>query len=250
MKPKIALVKNIIALLAAYEALEGSEDDAPRMGLIEGRTGEGKTTAVGYLMDQTNAMMVRASTTWTKYTMLSAIMAEIGEAPLRRTADMEKAIIDHIEAGNRPLIIDEVDAFTDPAIRGDDGYAMLEILRTIHDQSGKPVILVGMSGIGKRIAARKQIMRRISQWVMFKPTDLADARAVAEAKCEVEVDDDLLQKALAASSGGIGLLVLALSKIERFGRNNKFKRVGMDQWGNRAFNLRGELDPRGNDEER
>lgn len=209
------------------------------MALVEGRTGEGKTTAVGKLMDQTNAITVRASTTWTKYTMLAAIMDEIGQDPLRRAADMEKAIIEFLEKENRPLIIDEVDAFTDPAIRGDDGYAMLEILRTIHDQSDCPVMLVGMSGIGKRIAARKQIMRRIAQHIKFKPADMADARAVVEAKCEVEVEDDLLAKLVNDAAGGIGLIVLGLSKIERFGKNSKLKRVSLDQWGARPFSLSG-----------
>lgn len=241
MKYKIAPVKNIARLRDAYQALEDSPTGVPRMGLIYGATGAGKTTAVTWLMNRTDAIVVKASPTWSLHSMLSKIMIEIGFAPTTRSADMEETIVEKMQKDSRPLFVDEADSFTDPQVRGDRSYAILETLRSIHDLSQMPVMLIGMTGIEHRLASRHQLMRRISQWVKFDAADLADARVLADTVCEVRVEDDLLQKLLESSKGGIGLMMVGLSRIERAAKGNGIDVIGLDVWGDRPFNLRGDV---------
>jgi len=241
MRYKIAPVKNIARLRDAYGALETAAPGVPRMGLVYGFTGAGKTTAITWLMNQTNAIVVKASPTWTLSSMLSKIMIEIGIDPLRRAADMEDIIIKTMQRDSRPLFVDEADAFTDPAVRGDRSYAILETLRSIHDMSKMPVILIGMDGIERRLASRHQLMRRISQWIKFEKADFEDARTLADAICEVRIEDDLLERLLDASKGSVGLMMVGLANIERAAKANSYKSIGLDTWGNRPFNLRGAI---------
>jgi DNA transposition AAA+ family ATPase len=241
MKYKIAPVKNIERLSAAYDALENAAIGVPRMGLVYGFTGAGKTTAITWLMNQTNAVAVKASPTWSLHSMLSKIMVEIGIDPLRRASDMEDVIIRTMQRDLRPLFVDEADAFTDPQVRGDRSYAILETLRSIHDLSKMPVLLIGMDGIERRLASRHQLMRRISQWIKFEKADTDDARILADTVCEVQVEDDLLTKLLETSNGSVGLMIVGLARIERAAKANDMNRIGLDIWGSRPFNLRGDL---------
>lgn len=236
MKPKIAPVKNIMALRNAFAAVDHPE--APeKIVLVYGEAGLGKTTAVGRLMCLTNAIVVRADQTWSVHSMLKSIMREMGEAPLRSKTDMADAIVDHMKSQGRPLIIDEIDAFTDPQSRCADGYAMLEVLRAIHDKARRPIVLVGMSGVEKYIAARKQLARRIQRDVRFLSADLEDTRIVADARCEVGIADDLLEKLHEQSRGNMGLIVVGMSDIENFGKTNRIKEVALEHWGERSFSF-------------
>lgn len=239
MRYKIAHVKNIARLVSAYDDLENAAVGVPRMGLVYGFTGAGKTTAVTWLMTKTNAIVVKASPTWSLHSMLSKIMVEIGIDPMRRAADMEDVIIQTMQRDSRPLFVDEADAFTDPAVRGDRSYAILETLRSIHDLSRMPVLLIGMDGIERRLASRHQLMRRIHQWVKFERADFEDAPILADAVCEVHVDDDLLDKLLEASGGSVGLMMVGLSRIERAAKSSDRKTIGLGIWGDRPFSLRG-----------
>ncbi|MFO1417287.1 MAG: ATP-binding protein [Methylotetracoccus sp.] len=241
MKYRIAPVNNIERLKLAYQMLEDAPHGVPRMGLVYGFTGVGKTTAISWLMTQTDAIVVKASPTWSLHSMLAKIMVEIGIAPMGRSADMEEAIVEKMQKDQRPLFVDEADAFTDPQVRGDRSYAILETLRSIHDMSKMPVMLIGMDGIERRLASRHQLMRRISQWVKFEPATLADARILSDTVCEVHVADDLLSRLCETSGGSIGLMMVGLSRIERSAKASMLASIGLDVWGNRPFNLRGDI---------
>jgi DNA transposition AAA+ family ATPase len=246
MRYKIVEVKNVVALFSAYEALAESDGSIPRMGLVYGVTGAGKTSAITLLANRVDAIMVKASPTWTQRTILSMVMKELSADPMRSNADMEQYIIERMQADNRPLFIDEVDAFTDPAVRSDRSYAILETLRSIHDISKMPVMLIGMSGIERRLACRHQLMRRFSQWVEFQKAELSDARQIAAACCEVAVQEDLLAKLLASVQGNVGWLIVGLARIERKAKVNSLDTIGLREWGGERFNLRG--DKAGKDE--
>lgn len=249
MRYRIAPVKNIARLRDAYGALETAAPGVPRMGLVYGFTGAGKTTGITWLMNQTNAIVVKASPTWSLHSMLSKIMVEIGVDPMNRASDMEDVIIQTMQRDARPLFVDEADAFTDPAVRGNRSYAILETLRSIHDMSKMPVLLIGMDGIERRLASRHQLMRRISQWIKFDPADVDDARTLADAVCEVAIEGDLLERLLTASKGSVGLMMVGLANIERTARANGMKTIGLDTWGSRAFNLRGAIQGPAHEEE-
>jgi DNA transposition AAA+ family ATPase len=240
MRYKIVEVKNVVALFSAYEALAESDGSIPRMGLVYGVTGAGKTSAITLLANRVDAVMVKASPTWTLRTMLNMVMKELSADPMRSNSDMEQFIIEKMQMDNRPLFVDEADAFTDPAVRGDRSYAILETLRSIHDISKMPVMLIGMPGIERRLACRHQLMRRFSQWVEFQPAKLDDARQIATACCEVNVEEDLLRKLLDSAQGNVGLLMVGLARMERKAKVNGLEKIGLREWGGERFNLRGD----------
>lgn len=233
MKNRLAPVKNVAALQAAYETLATRDPGVPGMGLVHGETGAGKTTAVTWLMNRTNAIYVRAAATWTPSAMLGKVMNELGAELLARGAS---AMVDHITnamaVDQRPLFVDEADYLL-------SNLKMLETLRDIHDISGMPVVLIGMAGIEKRLASRKQLLGRISQWVEFQPCDLEDAVTLARTVCEVAVDDELMAAVHAEARGSMRLMVVGLSRIEALAKAQGWSSVTAAQWGTRKLFLTG-----------
>lgn len=233
MRHKMAIVKNILNLRSAYEALAQRGFGIEGMGLVHGFAGAGKTTAIAWLRNQTNAVHVRALRIWTPPTMLASIMLELGATPVRPAANNVLQIARLLGETNRALYVDEVDYL----IGNVRESVMLDTLRDIHDLSKMPVILIGHDGFQRRLAHRPQFARRITQWVEFLPADIDDARVLADTVCEVVVDDELLTLLHKAASGSIGLMVTGLSRLESLAKANGLTSVNVERWGDRPFFL-------------
>lgn len=232
MKHEMAIVKNVVRLRDAYDTLANRDTGIPGMGLVHGNTGFGKTTAIAYLVNQVNGVYVRAAATWTPNAMLGVIMRELGAQPMHNGgAAMVDYIVQQLALEGRPLFVDEADYLFSYSAK------MIETLRDVHDLSGSPVILVGMEGIERRIVHRKQLARRISQWVEFLASDLEDARILADTVCEVQIADDLLEHMHADAKGSVGLMVVGMSRIESLAKTNGWRKVDLEKWGNRQLFL-------------
>ncbi len=231
MRNQLAVMRNVVALRSAFDALAGRDAGVPGMGLVCGNTGYGKTTAIAWLVNQVRGIYARANATWTPSAMLGALMKEIGAEPLHsRNSIMVDYIIGKLSLDNRPLFIDESDYLF-------SNLKMLETLRDIHDASGVPVMLIGMEGIERRLVHRKQLARRVSQWIEFRPADLSDARTLTNTVCEVEISDDMLERLHSEARGNVGLMVVGLARIETLAKANGWKSLDLDRWGARQLFL-------------
>jgi len=232
MHHKMAIVKNVLVAQAAFEALQERNVNLPGMGLIYGKPGYGKTTAITWLVNQYNGVFVRAGATWTPTAMLSTILTELGVEPSGRLNTYVDSICEHLAITGRPLFVDEGDYLLDGS-----NVKMIETLRDIHDITQVPVMVIGMNGIEKKIKRRLLLARRVTQWVEFKPADQEDARIVADTMCEISVADDLLARLYDAASGSIGLMVVGLARIEQLAKANEWGGVDALTWGEREFFL-------------
>jgi len=230
MRNRIAQTKNIEMLATASDALATRPPGAPGIGLIWGASGNGKTTACAWLSNQLNAVYTRAWPTWTPTSMLSALMQELSLKPLGRTQPMIDAIVRSLSAESRPVFIDEADYLADKPI-------LLETLRSLHDVSSSPLILIGMRDFQRRVMHRDQLAGRISQWVEFQPADLADARVLTDEVCEIKVADDLLERLHKSSGGSMRKMVVGLARIEQFAHKKNLGKVNSHEWAERAFSL-------------
>lgn len=230
MKHVTAMTKNVTRFIQGVQALMERPLGVEGMGLLWGSPGEGKTTSVAYVADQTDAVYVRALSCWTVTTMLGDICKELGFARdkrMQRRSDMIEWINDQLKDSPRPIFIDEADyLFAQPG--------MVDALRDIYDTSRSPVILIGMEDMGRKAQANERLARRITQWVEFNGVDLDDARIVAETCCDVEIAPDLLAHIHQEARGNIGRMVIALSRVERWAKG-RLTIVTREQWGDKAL---------------
>ena len=230
MKFKLVKTKNVQRLHSALEELKGRNCAMPGLGLLFGRTGAGKTTALFSAIGIFDALFVRADAVTSLSSLLDSICFELTIDSLRTNPQKLGAIREALRERPRPLFVDEADYLTK------DGR-MLEVLRDIHDTTGIPVILIGMEAVERKLTRHPQFARRISQRIEFNPCDLADTALVAKELCEVAVADDLLKKMHSRAKGSIGHIVVALSLFEEMARDNGWAGICAEQWGSRPMFL-------------
>lgn len=232
MKHQVANVKNVMRLGLAFSHLVDRGAGVPGIGLVHGFTGAGKSTAVTLLINRSGGVFLRASAVWTPNTMLASLTHELGGQPAGSNARMLSFCVETLgrDPNPRPIFVDEADYLL-------SNTKMIETLRDIHDLTGAPLILIGMDGIQRRITLRPQFARRITQWVEFKPLDLADARTLIDTVCEVEIADDLAGKLHHAAGGSVGLMTVGLARIEAVAKGQRWESVDAKAWGDKQFFL-------------
>lgn len=228
MRTKMAITKNMRRFMQSVDELQTRPQGTEGMGLLWGEPGEGKSTALAYMVNLTGGVFVRALSSWTVTTMLGELAKELGGHRMLRRADMVAFICEALAKNPRPIYVDEADHLFVQ-------MSMLESLRDIYDLSGCPVILCGMEEIGRRIQAHARFARRVTQWIEFEGIDLQDTKILAETLCEVDLADDLLRHLHKEARGNIGRMVVGLTKIERMAKASGLDEVNIDQWGDRAL---------------
>ncbi|MDW7643411.1 MAG: ATP-binding protein [Desulfuromonadales bacterium] len=228
MTYQMAMTKNLRRFLNAVGELMDRPEGTEGMGLLWGEPGEGKSTAVAYVVSVMDGVFVRAVGCWTVTSMLGELCKELGGHRMLRRSDMIDYITQKLADNPRPIFIDEADYLFRQ-------FEMMDALRDIYDVSGCPVILIGMEDIARKLQAHGRFARRITQWVEFKGVDLDDARVLGETVCKVKVEKDLLAYLHQASRANVGRMVIGFSKIERMAKASGLTSVSLEQWGEREL---------------
>ena len=231
MRHKVVVTSNIVRLLYALEQLGRRGAGEEGMGLLWGLPGEGKSTAIGYVVNHHGGLFLRARVTWSVTSMLRALLAELSlEGGYFRDPMME-AVIRELLRAPRPIFVDEADYLFRNA-------EMLDALRDIYDNTRVPVVLIGMEDIARRMRTHERLSRfrrRITEWIEFRGLAQEDARRLADELCEVEVGRDLLERVYNEAAGNVGKIVIALSKIERLGFANSLPCVDLEHFAARSL---------------
>jgi len=234
MNNNIVLTSNVrMARGALTRLLSRDSGREEGMALLYGRPGEGKTTAVGYLMNQYDAVFLRANIAWTTSitAMLQALMRELEHEPLAYRAPMLEVAIEVLARTGRPLFVDEADY----CLRNMD---LLDALRDIYDSARAPVVLITMETAPRIIRSSARLARfrrRITEWIEFQGLSLEDARQVAAELVDVRIEEDLLDRLHRETDGNIGLMVPALGRVEQAARASGLEAISLETFGARGL---------------
>jgi DNA transposition AAA+ family ATPase len=223
MRNKIVAISNISRLSESANALMSRSLGMPGMGLVEGVTGYGKTTAITWLSIKLNGVHVRALSVTTPSSLLESICKELGIGRRATNVATVDDIVQKLAETGRPLFIDEADRLARKEL-------LIETLRDIHDLSTVPVVLIGEGGFERKISHIPRLTGRISQWVRFEPATSEDAVLLARELAEVEVAADLVRELHKAANGSVRLIVVGLGQIEKFAKTRGLKKIGMADW--------------------
>ena len=232
MRNVMAMLKTVMALKTSYEELIDRDPGVPGMMLVSGEAGSGKTTGVRWLAEETNGVMIRAMSVDRQLTLLTRIMDAVGQSLVshRGNGVLIEAIAESLRRSKRTLFVDECDhLFSTPKL--------LETLRDIHDISDMPVVMIGHSGIERKMVHRKQLYSRISHWCEFLPLDLEDTGVMARTLSTVRLDEELLEYLHQQCNGNARLMMVAMSRIEQFAKANSKRVVSRAEWGKRKLFL-------------
>lgn len=224
-------LRNVAALATLVKRIEGREFGLPGMAVFHGPSGLGKTFACAHAAVHLNAIHVTVDDTWTKKTLLEAVLSELRTPPKRTIAEMMKQVKPALAIAGRTLIIDEADDAVD--------RNLIPTIRHMHDGSSMPVILVGMEKLPQKLKRWELVDGRVLAWTAAEPADFQDARLLAQVYARgIELDDALIAKIVEVNAGSVRRISVDLAYVTEQSRMQGVSKMTLDAWGNAPF-LRG-----------
>ncbi|SNS87337.1 AAA domain-containing protein [[Luteovulum] sphaeroides subsp. megalophilum] len=231
----VAPLRNVSALTSLVDRVRGRAFGLPGMATFYGPSGFGKSTAATYATNAFGACHIEVQPLWRSKQLLSGIAFELGLRPARTAADMFEQVARELSVHQRPLLIDEADRL----IRDD----MVEVVRGLYEASAVPVILIGEEELPTKLMKWERVHGRMLDWIAAQPAELADVTQLAAIYArDIEISDELKARLLDQSSGSLRRVSTNLAHVRETALAQGWSRVGLAEWGSRAF-FRGEAPP-------
>lgn len=208
--------KNVKKFVALMEEVKQLPANIPKIVLVFGEYGLGKSETIKWWTFKNDCIYVRANQGMTSRWLLSEIAEELGEEAFWHIQDTFNLVEHKLKQNPKPLIIDEVDYLVTNNV--------IEILRDLHDRTGCPMILVGMVNIDKKLSRYPHLKDRIYKTFKFEPYDKQDIKQILSELSEIPITNDGLEY-LATRHNQFRQIVKLINKIEKLAKTNELKEL-------------------------
>ena len=211
---KTTNVKNFIGLV---ENLLNKPKNIPKMGLIYGEPGLGKSQTALWLACKYDAIYLRATNIMTGRWLLEEIVKEKDEIPRYLTSDNFNLIVQKLKQKPQLIIVDEIDYLM-------NNLKTIEILRDIHDETNCPIIFVGMGLAHKKLERYKHLFDRFSEIVKFETFGVNDLSQIVSQLSEVTFTPDAVEY-IHSKFNRFRQIVQLINKMETFAKDNNLTEI-------------------------
>ena len=154
MKRKFVVTQNVKRFVDLMDTLKNAPANLPKMALVYGDFGLGKSQTIMWRVTNNDAIYVRCNHKMSARWLLTEIVEELDDVPTYLTSLLFKQIEDKLHERPKVLVVDEVDFLL-------NNSSAIEIVRDLHDKIGIPVVLVGMSFAEAKLKRHKHIYDRL-----------------------------------------------------------------------------------------
>ena len=211
---KTTNVKNFIGLV---ENLLNKPKNIPKMGLIYGEPGLGKSQTALWLACKYDAIYLRATNLMTGRWLLEEIAKEMDEIPRYLTSDNFNLIVQKLKQKPQLIIVDKIDYLM-------NNLKTIEILRDIHDETDCPIIFVGMRLAHKKLERYKHLFDRFSEIVKFETFGVNDLSQIVSQLSEVTFTPDAVEY-IHSKFNRFRQIVQLINKMETFAKDNNLTEI-------------------------
>lgn len=222
MKNIFVKTKNVRAFVALAEKLKNTKNNVPRMGLVFGEPGLGKTNTVLWWILKQKAILVTCKNGMTRRWFLKELVSELGEEPKKLSSELFDQAVAKLVEKPRMLVVDEVDYLINSS-------RAIETVRDLHDRTGIPVLLVGMGAVDKKLKRYKHFFDRIIEIYKFVPFDKDEVKQIVTTLCEVSVNDDVIE-VIAQNANRLRQIVKYIADIEDLAQTNGYEMITTNEW--------------------
>lgn len=214
---KTTNVKNFIGLV---ENLLNKPKNIPKMGLVYGAPGLGKSQTALWLACKYDAIYLRATNLMTGRWLLEEIAKEMDEIPRYLTSDNFNLIVQKLKQKPQLIIVDEIDYLM-------NNLKTIEILRDIHDETDCPIIFVGMGLAHKKLEQYKHLFDRFSEIVKFETFSILDLKQIFEQLSEVQVNIEAIEF-IHRKYNRFRQIVQLINQLEIVANENNLEEINID----------------------
>ena len=211
---KTTNVKNFIGLV---ENLTNKPKNIPKMGLVYGEPGLGKSQTALWLACKYDAIYLRATNLMTGRWLLEEIAKDMDEIPRYLTSDNFNLIVQKLKQKPQLIIVDEIDYLM-------NNLKTIEILRDIHDETDCPIIFVGMGLAHKKLERYKHLFDRFSEIVKFETFEVNDLSQIVSQLSEVTFTPDAVEY-IHSKFNRFRQIVQLINQMEAFAKDNNLTEI-------------------------
>lgn len=210
-------VKNFIGLV---ENLLNKPNNIPKMGLVYGEPGLGKSQTDLWLACKYDGIYLRASNLMTGRWLLEEMVKELDEIPRFLTSDNFNIVVKKLKQNPQIIFIDEIDYLM-------NNYKTIETLRDIHDETNCSIIFVGMGLAHKKLEQYKHLFDRFSEIAKFETFSINDLKQIFEQLSEVQVNIDAIEF-IHKKYNRFRQIVQLISQLEIIAKDNNLQEINLD----------------------
>ena len=224
MRDQIVPTENLRGFADVAEALTAKSERLDRMGLVYGKWGLGKTTALEWYFANHPCFYVRSMAAWQRSAnmMVEDILAAYRVEARGRLKQDVRELVRTVKKHNLPLFVDEADRVVRRSI-------LIETVRDVHDLARVPVILIAgedaMNLLGRRDMGH--ILSRITEKYEFRELSVRDIQRVAQELCELTVSEKVGSFIRTVCLGDFRLLNAFLLRAEELCMFNRTSEITM-----------------------
>jgi len=210
-------VKNFIGLV---ENLTNKPKNIPKMGLVYGEAGLGKTQTALWLACKYDAVYLRAANLMTGRWLLEELVKELDEIPRFLTADNFNLLTKKLKQNPKIIIVDEIDYLM-------NNGKTVEILRDIHDETACPVIFVGMGLANKKLERYPHLYDRFSEILKFESFGVNDIKQIFDQLSEINFTSESIEY-IHKKYNRFRQIVQLINQLEIIAKENNLTEINLE----------------------
>ena len=211
---KTSNVKNFIGLV---ENLINKPKNIPKMGLVYGEPGLGKSQTALWLACKYDGVYLRASNLMTGRWLLEEMVKELDEIPRFLTSDNFNIVVKKLKKNPQVIFIDEIDYLM-------NNYKTIETLRDIHDETNCPIIFIGMGLAHRKLERYKHLYDRFSEILKFETFGINDLSQIINQLSEVRFTPDTIEY-IHSKYNRFRQIVQLINQMETFAKDNNLTEI-------------------------
>ena len=207
-------VKNFIGLV---ENLINNPQNIPKMGLVYGEPGLGKSQTALWLSCKYDGIYLRASNLMTGRWLLEEMVKELDEIPRFLTSDNFNIVVKKLKQNPQVIFIDEIDYLMNT-------YKTIETLRDIHDETDCPIIFIGMGLAHRKLERYKHLYDRFSEIIKFETFGVNDLSQIIGQLSEIPLTPDAIEY-IHSKYNRFRQIVQLINQMETFAKDNNLAEI-------------------------
>ena len=210
-------VRNFIGLV---ENLINKPKNIPKMGLEYGDPGLGKSQTALWLACKYDGIYLRVSNLMTGRWLLEKIVKELDEIPRFLTSDNFNIVVKKLKQNQQVIFIDEIDYLM-------NNYKTIETMRDIHDETGCPIIFIGMGLAHRKLERYKHLYDRFSEILKFETFGVNDLSQIINQLSEISFTPDAIEY-IHTKYNRFRQIVQLINQMEIFAKDNNLAEINME----------------------
>lgn len=210
-------VKNFIGLV---ENLINKPKNIPKMDLVYGEPGLGKSQTALWLACKYDAIYLRATNLMTGRWLLEEMVKELDEIPRYLTSDNFNLVVKKLKQNPQIIFIDEIDYLM-------NNYKTIETLRDIHDETDCPIIFIGMGLAHRKFERYKHLYDRFSEILKFEIFGVNDLSQIIGQLSEIKFTPDSIEY-IHTKFNRFRQIVQLINQIEIIAKDNKLEEITIE----------------------